>query len=144
MSIFRPSARASAPDGSEWEVYAYRLQLPQRGATFDPGLAGEDPVGVYLPAEAELDVLDAILWFLGLIPRLFVRVLWDFPRAGVAALFSDRWTVEAVTWYPQRTSHRWITRRSHRREVVAEVGRQIANGQLPPKPRNAQYAGEEH
>lgn len=143
MSVFRPSLRASAPDGNEWEIYAYRLRLPKRGPTFDPGLAGDDPVGVYLPAEAELDVLDAILWLLGLIPRLFVRLLWDLPRAGLVALASDSWTVEAITWYPQRTSHSWITQRAHRREVVAEVGRQIADGQLPPNPRNARYAGEQ-
>jgi hypothetical protein len=119
--------RAFAPDGTEW--------------VYEPGLAGED--GIYLPAEAELDVLDAILWLLGLIPRLLLRLLWDPPRAGLAALASDRWTVEAVSWYPQRTSHRWITQRRHRREVVAEVGRQIAAGRFPPKPRNATYTGED-
>lgn len=135
--------RATAPDGSDWEIYAYRIQLRKRGATFDPGLAGDDPVGVYSAAEAELDALDAILWLLGLIPRLLVRLLWDLPCAGIAALAPNSCTVEAVTWYPVRTSYRWITPRARRQEVVAEVRRQIVAGQLPPKPRHARYVGEE-
>jgi hypothetical protein len=98
---------------------------------------------VYSRGEAGLDVLDAILWLLGLIPRLLVRLLWDLPRAGIAALASDSCTVEAVTWYPVRTSYKWITPRAHRREVVAEVRRQIVAGQLPPKPGNVRYSGEE-
>jgi hypothetical protein len=31
VSVFRPSARATSPDGREWEIYAYRVQLPERG-----------------------------------------------------------------------------------------------------------------
>ena len=31
MSVFRPSARATGPDGREWEVYAYRFTRPPRG-----------------------------------------------------------------------------------------------------------------
>lgn len=29
MSIFRPSARVTSPDGREWEMYAYKLRLPE-------------------------------------------------------------------------------------------------------------------
>lgn len=144
MSIFRPSLRTATPDGREWEIYAYRLRFRKRGATFDPGLADDDPVAPHLlPFEAERDLLDALLWLLGLIARLFVRLVWDLPRAGLDALGSDRWTVEAVTWYPQRTSHTWITERAHRQQVVADVGRGLADGELPPHPANATYAGEE-
>ena len=27
MSVFRPSARVTAPDGTRWEIYAYRIRL---------------------------------------------------------------------------------------------------------------------
>ena len=27
MSVFRPSARVTAPDGTKWEIYAYRIRL---------------------------------------------------------------------------------------------------------------------
>ncbi len=30
MSVFRPAVRVAGPDGREWEVYAYRLTLPER------------------------------------------------------------------------------------------------------------------
>ena len=26
MSVFRPAARVTSPDGREWEIYAYRIQ----------------------------------------------------------------------------------------------------------------------
>jgi len=139
MSVFRPISRAVGPDGREWEIYAYRLRVRKREATYDPGLADGEPLGAAFPY---MDLLDAILWFFGLIARLVVRVLWDVPRAGLAALGSDNWTVEAVTWYPQPRSHRWSTQRIHRREVVAEVAHQIAGGQLPPSPRHARYIGD--
>ncbi len=36
MSVFSPAARVTDPDGREWEIYAYRIQLPPRGE-IDPG-----------------------------------------------------------------------------------------------------------
>jgi hypothetical protein len=32
VSVFRPSARATGPDGREWEIYAYTIKLPARSA----------------------------------------------------------------------------------------------------------------
>lgn len=33
MSVFRPAVRVTAPDGREWEIYAYKLRLqPARSA----------------------------------------------------------------------------------------------------------------
>jgi hypothetical protein len=35
VSVFRPSVRLTAPDGTRWEIYAYRIQLrgpARRGA----------------------------------------------------------------------------------------------------------------
>jgi len=30
MSVFRPAARTTAPDGRAWEIYAYRIELPAK------------------------------------------------------------------------------------------------------------------
>jgi hypothetical protein len=30
VSVFRPARRVTAPDGREWEIYAFRIELPQR------------------------------------------------------------------------------------------------------------------
>jgi hypothetical protein len=30
VSVFRPSARVTGPDGRDWELYAYRMKLPDR------------------------------------------------------------------------------------------------------------------
>jgi hypothetical protein len=30
VSVFRPAARTTAPDGRVWEIYAYRIELPKR------------------------------------------------------------------------------------------------------------------
>jgi len=30
VSVFRPSARVRAPDGTDWEIYAYRLRVVRR------------------------------------------------------------------------------------------------------------------
>lgn len=146
MSVFRPSARVTAPDGREWEVYAYRFRLRERGATFDPGLAPDDPVGVglgtagYAEAEALGGVLDGVLWLLGLIPRLLVRVLWDIPRGALGTVGSDAWTVEAITWQPHRTSYAWTTTGEFRGHVLAQVEGQLARGEVPT-PHHATYLG---
>ena len=31
MSVFRPSVRATGPDGRMWEIYSYKLKLRRRG-----------------------------------------------------------------------------------------------------------------
>jgi len=30
VSVFRPAARTTSPDGRRWEIYAYRFKLPRR------------------------------------------------------------------------------------------------------------------
>jgi len=46
VSIFRPRRRVTDPNGREWELYAYRFRLRDRGSTYNPGLAPDDPVGI--------------------------------------------------------------------------------------------------
>jgi hypothetical protein len=125
------------PSGREWELYAYRFRLSDRGATFDPGMAPDDIVGVwpataaYAEGEEILGLLDAVLWALGLIPRLLIRLLWDIPRAALRVPGSDRWTIEAVSWYPHRTSRMWITRGVSRDEALAQIADSIRRGVIP-------------
>ena len=146
MSGFRPNRRVTDPGGHEWELYAYKMRVRDRGATFNPGLAPDEPVGVspatltFGEAEWSLGVLDALLWGLGLIPRLLVRVLWDIPRAALRVPGSDRWTIEAVNWYPHRTSQTWTTTGEWRDETLAHVADSIQRG-VPPRPTNALAGG---
>jgi hypothetical protein len=137
VSVFRPSARTTDPAGREWEIYAYRLQLPHR-APPDP-----TPVGFGSPREAAFfSLFDGIAYLLAWIPRLLLRFLVDFPAAGVRALRSDRWTIEAISWAPFRASYTWTTTSEHRGQVLAQVEGGLARGETP-RPRNAQLLRSE-
>jgi hypothetical protein len=133
MSVFRPRLRVTDPHGHEWELYAYRFRLRDRRPSYDPGLAPDNPVGVpAVNAEIALGVVDAALWALGLIPRVLVRLLWDIPRAALRVPGSDRWTIEAVSWYPQHTSRTWSTSRVERDGLLREIADSIRRGVPPP------------
>jgi hypothetical protein len=66
-----------------------------------------------------------------LIPRLFVRLLWDIPRAALRVPGSDRWTIEAVSWYPHRTSRTWTTSGVAREDALREIANAIRRGVVP-------------
>jgi hypothetical protein len=146
VSVFRPRERVTDPSGHEWELYAYRLRIRRRGATPDPGMAPDEPVGVtpatvtVVEAEWGLGVLDALLWGLGLIPRLLLVLLWDVPRAAFRVPGSNRWTIEAVSWYPRRESRTWVTSGEWRDETLAEVADAIRRG-VAPRPAHAVAEG---
>jgi len=74
----------------------------------------------------------------GRFPRL--RRLVDVPVAGLRALRSDRWTIEAIAWLPHRQAYTWTTTREFRGHVLAQVEGQLARGEVPT-PRNATYLG---
>lgn len=139
MSVFRPAVRVVDPEGCEWELYAYRIALPDR--------RGRDPIP-FAEAEGQGDVrvailagaLDGVLWLLGGALRLLRLVLWDVPRAGLRALGSDEWTVEAIAWQPHRTSYTWRTTGELRGHVLAQVEGQLARGEVP-KVAHATYLG---
>jgi hypothetical protein len=130
--MFRPAARVSAPDGREWEIYAYRLQLPARG-TPDPYVGSLPPS---YQAEAALSLLDGVVYVLAWIPRLLLRFCVDLPMAAARALKSDDWTIEAISWAPNRTNYKWSTTREFRGQVLAQVEGGLARGETP-HPRNA-------
>jgi hypothetical protein len=118
VSVFRPTARTSSPDGREWEIYAYRLQLPNRG-TPDPRSFGR---GVTTRRRGRL--------------RVLVRSLVDVPVAAVRALRTDEWIVEAISWAPYRASYKWSTTTVVRGQVLVLVEGALARGETP-HPRNA-------
>jgi hypothetical protein len=113
VSAFRPTARTSSPDGREWEIYAYRLQLSNR-RTSEPASRRRR----------------------GRIRRLVLVLLVDLPVAAVHALRSDEWIVEAISWAPYRTSYKWSTTTSVRGQVLVLVEGALARGETP-HPRNA-------
>ena len=93
MSVFRPAARLTSPDGRDWELYAYRIRLPRRAR----GDAGFDSDLPDVRVQVLSGLLDGALWLVGGLLRLVARVLWGVPRAGDPALVSDDLTSEAIT-----------------------------------------------
>jgi hypothetical protein len=136
VSVFRPTARVRSPQGTEWEIYAYKLRVRDR-TEWDTDLA--DAGAGYQPAGAELALVNAVVWLVMLVPRLLVRLL-DVAVAAIRALLSDEWTIEAVTFLP-RQSYTWRTTREHRGQVLAQVEGSLARGEPPTNLRNATYQG---
>src|SRR5207248_7934479 len=71
VSVFRPSVRLTSPDGREWEIYAYKLEVGER-AEWDTAVVDADRG--YQPAAAELAVVNAVVWLVMLVPRLVMRL----------------------------------------------------------------------
>jgi hypothetical protein len=117
VSVFRPAVRVHAPDGREWEIYAYKIAVGER----DDG-------------NAELVRKKRFV-------RRVLDVLRDVPVAAVRALRSDEWTIEAITFMPQRQSYVWRTTREYRGQVLAQVEGNLARGYVPQQLRNATYVG---
>jgi hypothetical protein len=115
MSVFRPVARFTDRVGRDWEIYAYRIQLPPR----EQGLRK------------------------GRIRRALRRVFSDLPRAALAARRSDEWTIDALTRVPRRTKYTWRTTGEYRGHVLAQVEAGIADGEIP-RPRHATFVGVSH
>jgi hypothetical protein len=136
VSVFRPSAKLHAPDGREWEIYAYKLRVGRR-AEWDADLLDADVASQ--PAGAEIAVLNALLWVFMLVPRLLVRLV-DVTVAGIRAAASDEWTIEAVSYVPQQ-SYAWQTTSEHKGQVLAQVEGSLARGDVPSNLRNADYLG---
>ena len=138
MSVFRPSVRLRDPDGRDWEIYEYKLEVGGR-AEWDTDVAdiGIAPAG---PGAAEVAVVNAVVWLVMLIPRLAVRLV-DVAVAGVRAALSDEWTIEAITFMPQRQSYVWRTTAEYRGQVLAQVEGSLARGHVPQQLRNATYVG---
>jgi hypothetical protein len=129
--------RVRTPDGTDWEIYAYKLQVADR-RDWDTDLIDAD-IGGY-PATAEFAIVNGIAWLVMLVPRLIVR-LWDVSVAAVRATLSDEWTIEAITFMPQRQSYMWTTTSEHKGQVLAQVEGNLSRGHPPGQLRNATYRG---
>jgi hypothetical protein len=137
VSVFRPSVRLTAPDGHEWEIYVYKLEVGNR-AEWDTDVF--DDQGTYGKAAAELAIVNAVVWLVMLIPRLLFRLV-DVGIAAARAIRSDTWTVEAITFMPQRQSYTWTTTGEYRGQVLAQVQGSLQRGDIPQRLRNATYTG---
>jgi hypothetical protein len=125
------------PDGAEWEIYAYKLQVGDR-RDWDSDLV--DPDGAEYPTPAKFAVVHGVAWLVMLVPRLIVRFR-DAAVAAVRAVLSDEWTIEAITFVPQRQSYVWTTTTEHKGHVLAQVEGSLARGNPPGQLRNATYRG---
>ena len=137
MSVFRPSVRLTAPDGREWEIYAYKLDVAGRAESDTDVVNADVPVG---PAAAELAIVNGLVWLVMLLPRLLARLL-DAGAAAIRAARSDDWTIEAITFMPQKQSYVWKTTGEYRGQVLAQVEGSLARGHVPQQLRNATYVG---
>src|SRR3954447_21283811 len=111
MSVFRPSARVTDPQGRSWEIYAFRLALPARPV-------GDSPLeyhGVFLQG------IGAFFWLTRSLVVLLVRLLVDLPAAALRAAGSDAWTIEAISWAPYLRRYTWQTTSEYRGQVLAQV-----------------------
>ena len=128
MSSLRPAARTMSPDGREWEIYAYALQLPSRQPV--------EQTDVGASPSWQGTVIDGVVYLVLLLPRLLVRVFYDFPVAAFRAARSDTCLIEAVSWAPYPLKLRWEVSKERKGQVLAQVEGQLARGEQP-MPRNA-------
>jgi hypothetical protein len=136
MTVFRPAAKVTAPDGREWEIYAFKIKVRERDEMWDV----EDPL-TRTPAESVFWLFEAVVWFLLLIPHALMR-LYDIASGAARSVRSDEWTVEAVSWVPSETRFAWTTTTEFKGQVLAQVEGHLARGDLPLHLTNAVYRGE--
>jgi hypothetical protein len=128
VSVFRPSARATGPDGRAWEIYAYRIKLRERGPH------GDSPLEYAI--NPEIQAIGGFEWLVRGCGRLLVRLFVDLPVAAVRSIGSTEWTIEAATFGAQPESLKWRTTSEYRGQVLAHVEGSLARGDHP-RPRNA-------
>ena len=130
--------RLRDPDGRDWEIYQYKIEVGDR-REWDTDVVDAEGLGSY-PAAAEVAAVNAVVWLVMLVPRLLVRLV-DAGIAGLRAALSDSWTIEAITFMPQRQSYLWKTTGEYRGQVLAQVEGSLARGHVPQQLRNATYVG---
>ena len=137
MSVFRPTAKVTGPDGREWEIYAYKIKV---GDLDDFDLTEED--GFDNP-RADLIALPLIFLvnLVLLIPRLLIR-LGQVAVASARTLRSDAWTIDAISFLPQQTVYTWTTTTEFKGQVLAQVEGHLTRGDIPHRLTNAVYRGE--
>jgi hypothetical protein len=117
-----------SPDGREWEIYAYALQLPRPAPVAQP-VVGDVP-------SLQGSIVEGAISILAFVPRLLVRVFYDLPVAALRAARSGECLIEAVSWAPYPIRLRWAISKERKGQVLAQVEGQLARGERP-MPRNA-------
>jgi hypothetical protein len=117
-----------APDGREWEIYAYALQLRRRQPVQETTV-GDAP-------SWQGAVIESVVFLVTLIPRMLIRAFYDLPVAAFRARNSDTLFIEAVSWSPYELRLRWEISKDRKGQVLAQVEGQLARGERP-MPRNA-------
>ena len=56
MSVFRPAARTTGPDGRAWEIYAYRFRFPARRRL------RELPAALFRALRTNVWTIEAVTW----------------------------------------------------------------------------------
>ena len=138
MSLFRAAAKVTSPDGVEWEIYAYKLKvgdLDDFGPTEDDALVGQADVAAL--SMVVIFLINVLL----LIPRLLIRAV-QVAAGAVRTLGSDDWTIDAVSFLPQKTIYTWTTTTEFKGQVLAQVEGHLARGDIPQRLTNAVYRGE--
>jgi hypothetical protein len=137
VSVFRPAARVTTPDGREWEIFAYKIKLRDR----EPWEGPDDPE-LLVPGDGVGWFLGGALWLLLLVPRLLLRLV-DLVSGALRAVRSNEWTIDIVTHSPPQTAYRWTTTTEFKGQVLAQVEGTLARGDLPQRVSNAVYRGED-
>jgi hypothetical protein len=138
MTVFRPSARVTSPDGREWEIYAYKIKVRDREYESPLG----DPPTAYGSFTTEWALIDLVLDVLLFIPRGLLR-LGDVVLGAARSVRSDEWTIDAVAYLPHPTVYTWTTTREYKGQVLAQVEGHLARGDIPAHLTNAIYRGED-
>jgi hypothetical protein len=138
VSVFRPAAKVTSPDGREWEIYAYKIKV---GDLDDFGPTEDDVV----QGQADLTLLSGLVVLLVnvllLIPRLVVRC-GQVAVGALRSVRSDEWTVDAVTFMPRHVVYTWTTTSEYKGQVLAQVEGYLARGDIAQHLTNAVYRGE--
>lgn len=117
-----------APDGREWEIYAFALQLSRRKPVQETAV-GDAPTW-------QGAVIESVVFLVTLVPRMLIRLFYDLPLAAARARASDTLFIEAVSWAPYELRLRWEISKDRKGQVLAQVEGQLARGERP-MPRNA-------
>ena len=73
--------------------------------------------------------------------RRVIQRLRALAVEAVRSLRSDEWTIEAITWLPQKHTYTWTTTREFRGQVLAQVEGHLTRGDVPQHLTNAVYCG---
>jgi hypothetical protein len=124
VSVFRPAAKVTSPDGQEWEIYAHKLRVATPG-----------------PPDADAPREPLLARLVRFVPRVLAR-LARLATDAIRAARSDEWTVDAVSHMPRRTTYTWTTTTEYKGQVLAQVEGNLARGDIPQRLTNAVYRGE--